>query len=159
MDGSKQQRRKLLTSLTQIQLLYVYAASIWAASMVFQNNIRLIERLQRRVALRTAMAHRTISTTAFQVKAGMISVHLLTLEWKGLYIKKNSDKKLNNIIEQKKNVLQLSGTIKRIKQGKVDMPVDRGCQTLDHSQALPHQLSPDTNDLQAWLFWILFTQI
>lgn len=102
VNGSKQQRRKLLTSVTQIQLLYIYAASNWAEAMVFRNNIRLIEGLQRRVALRKAMAHRTISTTAFQVKAGMITVHLLTLEWKRLYIKQNTDKKLNSIVEQKK---------------------------------------------------------
>lgn len=50
----------------------LYAALIWASAMAFENNIRMIEAPQRRIALRTVIAYRTVSTMAIQVIAGMI---------------------------------------------------------------------------------------
>lgn len=70
--------------------------------MVFQNNIRLKEGKQRRVALRTAMDYWRVSTAAIQVIAGTISVYFLALEKQRPYIRTKSDKELKYAAKQKK---------------------------------------------------------
>jgi len=67
IGGTKQRSRKLLGSVVMNQQLY--AAPIWAGALVFENNIRTLEGPQRKVALRCAMAYRTVTTNAILVVA------------------------------------------------------------------------------------------
>jgi len=76
--GSGQQKRRLLSTVVLSKLLY--AAPVWSAALVFDRNIKSILRPQRTIALRTAMAYRTVSTAAIMVVAGVVPAHLLAWE-------------------------------------------------------------------------------
>jgi len=65
VGGARQRSKKILTTAVHNQLLY--AAPIWAEALVFENNIKTLERPQRKMALRVAMAYRTVSTNAIMV--------------------------------------------------------------------------------------------
>lgn len=78
MGGARQRRRKVVALAVQNQLLY--AAPVWADALVFETNVQTLVRPQRRIALRVAMAYRTVSANAILVVAGMIPVHLKALE-------------------------------------------------------------------------------
>lgn len=87
--GPKQATRKLLSTVVLNQILY--AAPIWAESLAFTNNIQIITRPQRKIALRTTMAYRTSSTNAILLIAGMIPVHLLAQEAQRKYRRKQNN--------------------------------------------------------------------
>lgn len=76
--GPGPRARKLLATVVNNQLLY--AAPIWAGALMFDCNIGVLEGPQRKIALRTAMAYRTVSTQAILVVAGMLPAHLLANE-------------------------------------------------------------------------------
>lgn len=78
MGGSSQRKRRLLATVVESQLLY--AAPIWASALVFERNVKTLQRPQRTIALRVAMAYRTVSTQAILVVAGIVPAHLLALE-------------------------------------------------------------------------------
>jgi len=56
--------------------------------MAHNNNVRTLEGPQRRIALRTVMAYRTVSSEAILVVAGMIPVHLAAAERQTWYLLK-----------------------------------------------------------------------
>lgn len=78
VGGTGQQKRRLLATVVLSKLLYV--APVWSPALVFERNIKSILRPQRTIALRTAMAYRTVSTAATMVVAGVIPAHLLAWE-------------------------------------------------------------------------------
>jgi len=78
VGGSGQQKRRLMSTVVLSKLLY--AAPIWSVALVFDRNIQSILRPQRTIALRTAMAYRTVSTAAIMVVAGVVPAHLLAWE-------------------------------------------------------------------------------
>jgi len=63
-------------------------APIWAGALVHNSNVRTLEGLQRRIALRTVIAYRTVSNEAILVVAGMIPAHLAAAERKTWYLLK-----------------------------------------------------------------------
>lgn len=78
VGGAKQNKRKLLATVVNNQLLY--AAPIWAGALTLANNVEALEGPQRKIALRCIMAYRTVSTAAALVVSGMIPAHLAALE-------------------------------------------------------------------------------
>lgn len=78
VGGARQRRRRLLATVVDSQLLY--ASPIWSGALAFQSNIDTLLRPQRSIALRVAMAYRTVSTGAILVIAGTIPAHLLAWE-------------------------------------------------------------------------------
>jgi len=78
VGGAKQRKRKLLATVVCNQLLY--AAPVWASALVFANNVKTLEGPQRKIALRTVMAYRTVSTDAILVVAGLTPAHLVAME-------------------------------------------------------------------------------
>lgn len=78
VGGSRHTKRKLLATAVHSQLLY--AAPVWVGAMVFDRNVGILEGPQRTMALRVAMAYRTVSTAAALVISGMIPAHLMARE-------------------------------------------------------------------------------
>jgi len=76
--GARQDKRKILATTVQNQLLY--GAPIWVDAFQFENNVKMILGPQRKIALRIDMAYRTVSTSAVMVVAGTIPVHLMARE-------------------------------------------------------------------------------
>lgn len=68
--GARQEKRKIIATTVQNQLLY--GAPIWADALQFENNVKMILGPQRKIALRIAMAYRTVSTSAVMVVAGIL---------------------------------------------------------------------------------------
>jgi len=78
VGGARQWKRKVVAMAVQSQLLY--AAPVWADALEFESNVKTLVRPQRRMALRVAMAYRTVSTNAILVVAGMVPAHLKAQE-------------------------------------------------------------------------------
>jgi len=78
IGGPKQKKHQLLMSVAQSKLLY--AAPIWASSLVFEVNKKELLKPQRLMAIRVASAYRTVSTNAILVVAGMLPLHLMVSE-------------------------------------------------------------------------------
>jgi len=78
IGGATQLKRKLLATVIHSQLLY--AAPIWANDLEFERNVNIILKPQRTIALRVAMAYRTVSTQAIVVVAGFLPSHLMAQE-------------------------------------------------------------------------------
>jgi len=78
IGGATQLKRKLLATVVHSQLLY--AAPIWANALEYEINVKTILRPQRTIALRVAMAYRTVSTQAIVVVAGFLPAHLMARE-------------------------------------------------------------------------------
>jgi len=78
VGGATQCKRRLLASVVHSQLLY--AAPIWANELIHERNVNIISRPQRYIALRVAMAYRTVSTNAIVVIAGFPPAHLIAQE-------------------------------------------------------------------------------
>jgi len=76
--GARQDKKKILATTVQNQLLY--GAPIWADALQFKNNVKMILGPQRKIALRIAMAYRTVSTSELMAVAGTIPVHLMAGE-------------------------------------------------------------------------------
>lgn len=93
MGGSRQRKRKLLVSVVNSKLFY--ASPVWAKALVSNRNVAIIERPQRTIALRVAMAYRTVSTQAIMVVAGMIPGHLLARERQKMYRLTKEGKEVN----------------------------------------------------------------
>lgn len=86
IGGSRQQKRKLLASMVNSQLLY--ASPVWANAQVFDSYVDIIERLQRIMVLRGATAYSTASLSAVMVISGTISAHLMVWERQERYGRK-----------------------------------------------------------------------
>ena len=70
IGGPKESVRRLYTSVAQAMMLY--GAPIWATEEALsRQNIQLLRRVQRRMALRVIRAYRTVSTEAAITLAGM----------------------------------------------------------------------------------------
>jgi len=63
----------------------LYAAPVWASALVFDSNIRVLQRPQRKIAIRIACAYRTVSTNATLVVAGTFLIHLPAAERCAIY--------------------------------------------------------------------------
>lgn len=98
VGGSGQRSRKLLATVVHNKLLY--ASPIWAGEMVFEHNVRTLEGLQRKIALRTVMAYRTVSTSAILVVAGMVPAHLLAMERQRIHNQKRQGVTVDDILER-----------------------------------------------------------
>jgi len=83
VGGSRQKRRKIIASAVQNQLLY--AAPIWVGAMKYKRNVNTVLEPQRKIALRIAMAYRTVSTVAVMMVAGIIPAHLMAKEKQARY--------------------------------------------------------------------------
>ena len=81
MRGPKTARRKLLLKVVQSTLLY--GAPIWAEAK--KTHMQKLASVQRRSALRVAVAYRTVSKDATLVIAGTAPVDLLAAERKARY--------------------------------------------------------------------------
>jgi len=90
VGGSGQQKRRLMSTVLLSKLLY--AAPIWSAALVFDRNIQSILRPQRTIALRTAMAYRTVSTAAIMIVAGVVPAHLAWERTKRYEIRRDPNK-------------------------------------------------------------------
>jgi len=77
---------QIIASAFQNPLLY--AAPIWAGAMKYERNVNTVLGPQRRIALRIAMAYRTVSTAAVMVVAGIIPAHLMANEKQARYRRK-----------------------------------------------------------------------
>lgn len=69
--GARHDKRKIMASIVQNQLLY--GAPVWAEAFVYKKNVNTLLSPQRKIALRTALAYRTVSTEAILVISGIIS--------------------------------------------------------------------------------------
>lgn len=78
IGGPKAVKRKVLGSV--VNSIILYCAPVWNAWVEKKTFRRIIERVQRKTAIRTASAYRTVSTKAIQVIAGAIPIHLLAKE-------------------------------------------------------------------------------
>jgi len=58
-------------------------------ALVFRGKVETLERPQRAIALRVAMAYRTVSTAAVLVIAGLIPAHLLAWERMEMHIRRH----------------------------------------------------------------------
>lgn len=79
VGGSRQHSRKILTSVDHSQLLY--AAPVWTGSLVHEYYVNILERPQRTIGLRVAMAYRTVSTQVALVVSGLIPAHLMAIQY------------------------------------------------------------------------------
>lgn len=59
VGGTRQKNRRFLAGVVMSKILY--APPVWSSSLAFDRNIKIILRPQRTIALRTAMAYRTVS--------------------------------------------------------------------------------------------------
>jgi len=91
--GARQCKRRIMASTVQNQLLY--GAQIWAGALGYEINVSKLLGSQRQIALRVAMAYRTVSTQAIMVFTGMIPVHLLAKERQKLYKHTKEGKEVN----------------------------------------------------------------
>uniref|UniRef100_A0A2S2QP02 Retrovirus-related Pol polyprotein from type-1 retrotransposable element R1 2 n=1 Tax=Sipha flava TaxID=143950 RepID=A0A2S2QP02_9HEMI len=78
VGGPRQRIRKILSSVVHSQLLY--AAPVWSGSLVHEHYVKMLERPQRTIGLRVAMAYRTVSTQAALVVSGLIPAYLMAIE-------------------------------------------------------------------------------
>lgn len=99
VGGAKQNKRRLLATVVNNQLLY--AAPIWAGALAFANNVEALERPQTKIALRCIMAYRTVSTAAALVVNGMIPAHLAALEIQKRFLYKKQSKIFEEAVERK----------------------------------------------------------
>jgi hypothetical protein len=67
-------RRRLLSAVVHSRLLY--GAAEWADGLKYQKNVETLNRVQRRVLVRVASAHRTVSAEALQVLTGVLPADL-----------------------------------------------------------------------------------
>lgn len=74
IGGPDSEKRKLLTSVAYSIILY--AAPVWAKCIQRKKYRDILERMQRRLAIRVCSAYRTTSTAALQVLADDIPVDL-----------------------------------------------------------------------------------
>ena len=76
-----QTRRRMLAATFTSTVLY--GAEAWGRAMEVKRNRRLLEAVQRRVALRVCRGYRTLSVEAAQVLASLVPVDLLVRERRG----------------------------------------------------------------------------
>ncbi|XP_025412438.1 uncharacterized protein LOC112684921 [Sipha flava] len=120
MRGARQDKRKIIASTIQNQLLY--GAPLWAGVLKFQNNINSLLEPQRKIALCIAMAYRMVSTPAILVVAGTIPAHFMAKERQEEY------RRIQSGIEVNKDVLRegsrgngkKNGTSQRREDGRED---------------------------------------
>ncbi|XP_060871388.1 uncharacterized protein LOC132945631 [Metopolophium dirhodum] len=87
--GPKQLRRKLYVAVTQSVLLY--GAPSWAGTLEYvAGNVEQINRVQRKVLLRSICAYRTVSGTAANILSGMPPADLLAIERRALFDERKS---------------------------------------------------------------------
>ena len=65
----------------------LYAAPVWAEALQVGKYQKVLEKLQRRVAIRVCRAYRTVSTAGATIIAGLIPMNLLALERKAQFLK------------------------------------------------------------------------
>ena len=63
----------------------LYAAPVWSPCLTFQTYVQHIRKETRDLLLRVCMGHGNMSTTAAEVIAGIIPIHLQALELKAIY--------------------------------------------------------------------------
>lgn len=78
VGGSGEKKRRLLASVVHSQLLYT--GPVWAGSLKFTMNGKVLLRPQRTMALKVAMTYRMVSTEAMLVVASIIPAHLQARE-------------------------------------------------------------------------------
>jgi len=89
IGGATQLKWKLLATVINSQLLY--AVPVWANDLEYVRNAKTILRPQRTIALRVAMAYRTVSTQAILVVARFLPAHLLARERQRRYKERISE--------------------------------------------------------------------
>jgi len=89
IGGPKQLRRKLYVAVTQPVLFY--GAPSWADTLeCVTGNVAEINRVQRKVLLRSICAYRTVSGTAANILSGVPPADLLAIERKVVFDEKRS---------------------------------------------------------------------
>lgn len=88
IGGPRQNKRQLLMSVAQSQLLY--ASPIWASALAFEVNKKEMLKPQRLVAKRVACAYTTVSTNAILVVAGMLPLHIMVSERNAVHVAKKA---------------------------------------------------------------------
>lgn len=84
LGGPRQARRKLLCSVVHSVLLY--GAPVWSRTLEYvPANVLVLQRVQRRAALRTVCGYRTISHVASNVLAGLPPIQYLARETEEAY--------------------------------------------------------------------------
>lgn len=77
-SGPKAGRRKLLSNV--VNSIILYGAPVWKEALEQKQLKNILEKVQRKVAIRIVSAYRTVSTKAVQVIAGTVPLHLLAHE-------------------------------------------------------------------------------
>ena len=78
VGGPRANKRRLLGNV--VDSIILYGAPIWGDWVEKDTYRKLIEKPQRKVAIRIVSAYRTVSTKAIQVIAGTVPIHLLVKE-------------------------------------------------------------------------------
>lgn len=78
IGGPKEGKRRVLCSVVHSILLY--AAPIWYETLSIKKNLMMLQKTQRKIALRVISAYKTVSTEATLVIASIIPFHLLARE-------------------------------------------------------------------------------
>lgn len=77
-SGPNQKSRKLLYSV--VISIALYGAPVWAEGLKYKRNIKILEKLERRMLIYITQGYKTISTDALQVVASMPPLELLAKE-------------------------------------------------------------------------------
>lgn len=102
--GPRSSKRRILMSVVHSILLY--GAEIWADALEVERNRKKMASVQRRSALRTASAYRTVSEAAVLVVAGVIPIDLLAKERKRVYVRKQGEETSSIREEERQRTLR-----------------------------------------------------
>lgn len=80
----------------------MFAAPVWASAQVFDNNRNIVQKSQRTISLRVAMAYTTISTPqVILVVSDIVPVHLLVMKLQKRAEGVAAHSEIRNIVIQK----------------------------------------------------------
>lgn len=76
--GPKSSRRRIFGRI--VNSIMLYGAPAWKEWIEMSKYKKMIEKVQRKIAIRIASAYRTVATKSIQLIAGTIPIHLLVKE-------------------------------------------------------------------------------
>lgn len=103
VKGLSYGKRRLLNGVVKSTILY--GSSIWISSLILAKYRDLLEKVQRKMLLRTRSAFKTTSTKALQVIAGELPIYLLVRE-RALNWKHREEDPLSRIVRIRAQMIQ-----------------------------------------------------
>lgn len=79
----------------------LYGAEVWAEAMRVASYRKVLQRVQRKMALRVSRAYRTVSYEAAMVIAGLVPINLMAEEIREVYITNINKKGVRDDTERK----------------------------------------------------------